>query len=206
MMRLIIGMICVIGTNKSELCMPTCVEKLKSFRPQFPREVQNDRSQLFNTVAHKTNGLCGCNSSAPDCGGNKTALFTGPNCTGARGRERRELLFDDSNRGRHCCSRVLTLRVLLCCHYAAAVPLLCWAGADCELAALKLTAPSQYDFRPSATSPLVDKGAIVPPFTDGGYVGVRPDIGAYEHGGELWRAGCVGLDGECSEPELVLPL
>ena len=95
------------------------------------------------------------------------------------------------------CAAVLPLRC--CC--ASVV----WAGADCELAALKLTAPSQYDFRPSATSPLVDKGAIVPPFTDGGYVGVRPDIGAYEHGGELWRAGCVGLDGECSEPEL-LPL
>ena len=72
----------IFGANKSDLCMPTCVEKLKSFRPQFPRQVQNDRSQLFNTVAHKTNGLCGCNSSFPSCGGNKTALYVGPNCTG----------------------------------------------------------------------------------------------------------------------------
>lgn len=72
----------IFGANKSDLCMPTCVERLKSFRPQFPRQVQNDRSQLFNTVAHKTNGLCGCNSSFPSCGGNKTALYVGPNCTG----------------------------------------------------------------------------------------------------------------------------
>ena len=53
--------------------MPQCVERLKGFRPQYPREVQNDRSQLFNTVAHELNGLCGCNSSFPHCGGNITA-------------------------------------------------------------------------------------------------------------------------------------
>lgn len=29
----------VWGANKSEVCMPSCVERLKSFRPQFPRQV-----------------------------------------------------------------------------------------------------------------------------------------------------------------------
>ena len=93
----------------------------------------------------------------------------------------------------------------------------------CDLEALKLTGPAQYDFRPTAASPLVDAGAIVPPYTDG-FAGRAPvralsefsgqslffhlrlillskcqDIGAYEHGGELWKAGCEGLTG-CVEP------
>lgn len=59
---------------------------------------------------------------------------------------------------------------------------------------LKLTDPANFDFTPTATSPLVDAGAILPPFTDG-YVGKAPDIGAYERGGTRWRAGCVGMLG-----------
>lgn len=168
------------GANHSDLCMPMCVERLKAFRQQFPRQVspaiklssigvrnnpdgnkrqvQNDRSQLFNTAAHRTNGQCGCNSSFPDCGGNQSALFVGPNCT----------------------------------------------GPACDLVALKLTAPESYDFTPTRGSPLVDAGAIVPPYT-GGFVGSAPDIGAYEHGGSMWRAGCEGLDGgRCTEPKLLL--
>ena len=50
------------------------------------------------------------------------------------------------------------------------------------------------DFRPAGDSPLVDAGAVVPPWTDG-YVGARPDIGAYEKGGDFWQAGCVGMVG-----------
>ncbi len=62
-------------------------------------------------------------------------------------------------------------------------------GAD-----LKLSDPARMDFRPTADSPLVDAGAVVPPYTDG-YVGTAPDVGAYEHGGEFWQAGCVDMEG-----------
>jgi hypothetical protein len=48
--------------------------------------------------------------------------------------------------------------------------------------------------RPLPDSPLVDAGAVVPPYTDG-FVGAAPDIGAYELGGEHWQAGCTGLAG-----------
>lgn len=81
-------------------------------------------------------------------------------------------------------------------------PLVINVGPACDLKALALQAPAHYDFRPSATSPLVDAGAVVPPFTNGGYEGSAPDIGAYEYGGQLWQAGCVGLDGMCDEPDL----
>ena len=38
------------GANESAVCLPSCVERLKAFRPQFPRQLQNDRTQLFNTA------------------------------------------------------------------------------------------------------------------------------------------------------------
>jgi hypothetical protein len=145
----------VWGANNSDVCMPSCVERLKSFRPQFPRQLQNDRSQLFNMAAHSLGGACGCSNNgshlAP-CGGNKTAIFGGPPCT--------------------------------------------VAGIACDLVALKLQDPEHFDFRPTAGSPLVDAGAIIPPYTDG-YHGTAPDVGAYEHGEEAWRAGCQGLGGRC---------
>jgi hypothetical protein len=59
---------------------------------------------------------------------------------------------------------------------------------------LRLADPTNFDFTPMADSPLVDAGAIIPPYTDG-YVGKAPDVGAYERGGIRWRAGCVGLPG-----------
>ena len=93
-----------------------------------------------------------------------------------------------------------TLHLLTCC----ACNTLVNTGAACDLKALHLQAPAQYDFRPSATSPLVDAGAIVPPFTNGGYEGAAPDIGAYEHGAQPWYAGCKGLGGMCDEPSLNL--
>jgi hypothetical protein len=64
----------------------------------------------------------------------------------------------------------------------------------CDLAALQLQDPTNFDFRPKASSPLVDAGAVVSPYTDG-FHGSAPDIGAYEHGAPNWRAGCQGLEG-----------
>ena len=51
-----------------------------------------------------------------------------------------------------------------------------------------------YDYRPRASSPLVDAGVVFPPYTDG-FLGKAPDIGAYEFGGERWVAGCAGMEG-----------
>ena len=59
---------------------------------------------------------------------------------------------------------------------------------------LRLTDPDHFDFTPAADSPLVDAGAVIPPYTDG-FVGSAPDVSAYERGGDHWRAGCVGLPG-----------
>jgi hypothetical protein len=60
---------------------------------------------------------------------------------------------------------------------------------------LNLEDISNYDFRPKASSSLVDAGSIIPPFTNG-YIGKAPDIGAYEYGDALWwKAGCVGMEG-----------
>eukprot|EP01043_Picozoa_sp_COSAG02_P045522 COSAG02_NODE_4171_length_5675_cov_2.909254_1_plen_741_part_00 len=140
------------GANRSDVCQPQCVEKLKAFRPQYPREVQSTRSFLFNLAAHSvTSELCGCpknTSGYPPL--NTTAIFAGPECH----------------------------------------------GGGCDLDALKLVAPEQFDFRPASNSPLVDAGTIVAPYTDG-FLGKRPDIGAYESGAPPWKAGCVGLGGKC---------
>ena len=64
-----------------------------------------------------------------------------------------------------------------------------FTGADLGL----VDAPN-HDYRPAAGSPLVDAGVVIPPYT-AGYVGRAPDIGAYERGGEVWTAGCTGLQG-----------
>jgi hypothetical protein len=53
---------------------------------------------------------------------------------------------------------------------------------------LRLADPAHFDFRPRADSPLIDAGKVIPGFTDG-FRGTAPDIGAYEFGGENWRAG-----------------
>lgn len=45
-----------------------------------------------------------------------------------------------------------------------------------------------WDFRPREGSPLIDAGRDLAGFTEG-YVGVAPDIGAYEFGGENWKPG-----------------
>ena len=58
-----------------------------------------------------------------------------------------------------------------------------------ELAAMRLQDPAAFNFVPRPDSPLVDAGAIIPPYTDG-FVGKAPDIGAYELGGPSWGAGC----------------
>ena len=127
----------ILAANTSELCLPNCVERLKPYRTQFPRVLQNIHTKVFNTAARVSTGRCGCaNATAP--GGNMTAIFTG-NSLGLR----------------------------------------------------NITA---HDYRPTADSPLVDAGAVIPPYTNG-YVGRAPDIGAYEYGGVWWRAGCEALRG-----------
>ncbi|MBN2309246.1 MAG: right-handed parallel beta-helix repeat-containing protein [Candidatus Hydrogenedentes bacterium] len=58
-----------------------------------------------------------------------------------------------------------------------------YQGAD-----LGLVDPAGMDFRPRDGSPLIDAGREIPGYTDG-LKGAAPDIGAYEAGGEAWRAG-----------------
>jgi hypothetical protein len=127
----------IFDANVSEMCLSNCVEKLKTFRTQYPRVSQNVHTQIFNTAARRSRGSCECVGDPPP-GGNTTAVFR---------------------------------------------------GVD-----LGLNNIAAHDYRPSAASPLVDAGAVVPPYTDG-YIGKAPDIGAYERGGEWWRAGCEGLVG-----------
>ena len=128
----------IFSANFSELCLPSCVERLKGFRPQYPRMEQNTlaATQVFNSAAHVLSAACGCNKTSP-VGGNRTAIFNG------------------------------------------------------ELQTLQLNDPSTRDYRPAKGSPLIDAGAVVPPFTNG-YQGSAPDIGAYEYNGEWWQAGCTG--------------
>ncbi|MBN1341948.1 MAG: right-handed parallel beta-helix repeat-containing protein [Phycisphaerae bacterium] len=52
----------------------------------------------------------------------------------------------------------------------------------------QLVNPNELDFRPRSGSPLIDAGREIPGITDG-FKGKAPDIGAYEFGGEDWRAG-----------------
>lgn len=59
---------------------------------------------------------------------------------------------------------------------------------------LQLADIANFDYRPLASSPLVDAGVVWSPYTDG-YVGKAPDIGAYEYNGERWMAGCQDLPG-----------
>ena len=44
---------------------------------------------------------------------------------------------------------------------------------ECDLAALRLQDPLQFDFRPATDSPLVDAGVLVPPYTDGFGAGLQ---------------------------------
>lgn len=55
--------------------------------------------------------------------------------------------------------------------------------------------PEDMDYRPKEQSPLVDAGVIKPPYTNG-FVGKAPDIGAYEYGKGLWKAGCT-ISSDC---------
>jgi len=53
---------------------------------------------------------------------------------------------------------------------------------------LQLVDPKGLDFRPKPGSPLIDAGRKIPGIADG-FKGKAPDVGAYEFGGEHWRAG-----------------
>ncbi|BCJ94211.1 sugar hydrolase [Anaerocolumna cellulosilytica] len=48
--------------------------------------------------------------------------------------------------------------------------------------------PSAYNFRLRPNSPAIDAGVVIPGITDG-FIGLAPDIGAYEYGGTDWVAG-----------------
>lgn len=61
-----------------------------------------------------------------------------------------------------------------------------------NLSQMQLVNPARFDFRPAAGSPLIDAGAVVPPFTDG-FTGSAPDVGAYEFGGDKWVAGSAAV-------------
>ena len=41
----------IFQTNASDMCLSSCVEKLKPFRRQYPRVEQNVHTQVFNTAA-----------------------------------------------------------------------------------------------------------------------------------------------------------
>eukprot|EP00937_MAST-01D_sp_MAST-1D-sp2_P003459 g3459.t1 len=131
----------IFQTNFSEMCLSNCIEKYKPFRNQYPRIMQNVHSQVFNTVANRSNGRCECSADTPP-GGNLTGIYS--------------------------------------------------AGETAEQ--LGLVDIANHDYRPRATSPLVDAGVVFPPYTNG-FVGKAPDIGAYEFGGDRWTAGCAGFDG-----------
>jgi hypothetical protein len=55
-------------------------------------------------------------------------------------------------------------------------------------------------FRLQADSPAVDRGAVIPGVTDG-HTGTAPDLGAYEHGGTDWVAGCGGANAPTTSNE-----
>ena len=55
-------------------------------------------------------------------------------------------------------------------------------------------------FRLQADSPAVDRGAVIPGVTDG-HTGTAPDLGAYEHGGTDWVAGCGGANASTTSNE-----
>ena len=131
----------IFQTNYSEMCLSNCIEKLKPYRQQYPRVMQNAHSQIFNTAANSSVGRCECGVGTPP-GGNLTGIYTGGETA----------------------------------------------------AQLDLVDVAAHDYRPKASSPLVDAGVVFPPYTDG-YVGKAPDIGAYELGGERWVAGCSGMEG-----------
>jgi hypothetical protein len=127
-----------------EICLPSCIEKKKSFRSQYPLVVQNNRTQVFNTAASKIlGGGCECPRNTP-AGGNWTSVL-----------------------------------------------------GNTSVEQLRLVDVDGLDFRPAIGSPLIDAGAVIPPYTDG-FIGTAPDIGAYEHGGERWTAGCTLDDPLCS--------
>ena len=52
----------IFDANSAELCLPACVERLKPFRPQYPRLPQNGRTFVVNTVADVIGAKCGCNA------------------------------------------------------------------------------------------------------------------------------------------------
>eukprot|EP01065_Artemidia_motanka_P043811 TRINITY_DN6134_c0_g1_i1.p1 TRINITY_DN6134_c0_g1~~TRINITY_DN6134_c0_g1_i1.p1 ORF type:complete len:682 (+),score=158.36 TRINITY_DN6134_c0_g1_i1:78-2123(+) len=71
----------VFGANYTELCMPACRSPLKKFRKQYPLEVQNTASQVFNTAARRDLGFpCSCRNKTHDLhnpGGNTTGMYGG---------------------------------------------------------------------------------------------------------------------------------
>ncbi|MBC8375934.1 MAG: T9SS type A sorting domain-containing protein [FCB group bacterium] len=73
-----------------------------------------------------------------------------------------------------------------------------------------LVDPQNYDFRPVEGSPFIDAGVEISGITDG-YLGEAPDLGAYEYGGDFWKAGItwelqafpVGID--ANENRAIIP-
>ena len=67
-------------------------------------------------------------------------------------------------------------------------PLNCPNKCNCTGEDPMLADPANLDFRPRDGSPVIGAGRVIEGISDG-YIGVAPDIGAYEHGGNRWVPG-----------------
>ena len=72
-----------------------------------------------------------------------------------------------------------------------------WEGQDVQANIINDENPfmdvEAHDFRPADNSFLIDQGVAIDGITDG-YLGVAPDIGAYEKGGAFWRPGVESIN------------
>src|SRR4030095_4655151 len=55
--------------------------------------------------------------------------------------------------------------------------------------------PATNNYQLKSTSPAINKGAVLSPYTDG-YAGTAPDIGAFEFGLSAWKVGATAATGE----------
>lgn len=66
----------IFSAATAELCLPSCVERLKPFRPQYPRQTQNGQTTILNSIASVKSAKCGCNATSP-VGGTFKGMYAG---------------------------------------------------------------------------------------------------------------------------------